>query len=191
MKIIAFNGSARADGNTTLLIQKVFDELHKEGIDTELVQLGGSKLQGCTACGHCRKPESKGCIIADDILNECIEKIKKADGIILGSPVYFSDVTTEMKAFIDRVGYVCRSHPEILKHKLGAAVVSVRRAGAMHTFDTLNHFFLINQMIIPCSNYWNIGIGRDKGDVLGDQEGINTMMTLGKNMAWLLKKLKA
>jgi len=190
MKVIAFNGSPRLDGNTTILLKKVLSELENAGIETEIIQLGGSKLQGCTACGSCRKSEIGRCIITDDILNECIEKIKSADGVLLGSPVYFSDVTTEMKAFIDRVGYVSRSYPDLLKYKVGAGIVAVRRAGAMHTFDTLNHFFLINQMLVAGSTYWNIGIGRDKGDVEKDEEGIKTMVTLGQNMAYVLKKLK-
>ena len=115
----------------------------------------------------------------------------EADGIILGSPTYFTDVTTEMKALIDRAGFVAMANNSLFKHKVGAAVVAVRRAGSVHVFDTLNHLFLISQMIIPGSNYWNMGIGLAKGEVESDEEGIQTMKVLGENMAWLLKKIHA
>ena len=188
MKVIAFNGSARRNGNTAILIREVFSELDAEDISTEMVQLAGKTIRGCTACGKCFDNQNKRCAINNDFANECIEKMLEADGIILGSPTYFADVTTEMKAMIDRAGYVARANPDILKRKVGAAVVAVRRAGAIHAFDTLNHFFLINQMIVPGSSYWNIGIGRAIGDVEQDEEGLETMRILGRNMAWLLKK---
>jgi multimeric flavodoxin WrbA len=190
MKVIAFNGSARKDGNTAILINHVFEELKREGISTELVQLAGSKIHGCTGCRGCWKNLDKHCVIKDDIVNECIDKMADADGIIFGTPVYFSDITTEMKALIDRSGYVGRANGDLYKYKIGAGVVAVRRAGAIHAFDTLNHFFLINQMIVPGSSYWNIGVGREIGDVEKDEEGINTMKVLGKNIAWLLKKTR-
>jgi multimeric flavodoxin WrbA len=190
MKVIAINGSARKDGNTSILIKHVFGELEKEGIETEQVQLAGQKLRGCTACGTCFKQKNKKCVITDDIINDCVAKMDAADGIILGSPVYFADITSEMKAFMDRTGYVGRANSDLYKHKAGASVVAVRRAGAMHAFDTLNHFFFINQMIVPGSSYWNIGIGREKGEVENDAEGIQTMKVLGQNMAWLLKKIR-
>lgn len=188
MKVIAFNGSARKDGNTAILIRKVFSELEAEGITTEMVQLAGKTIRGCTACGQCHKKKNKRCAIANDFANECIEKMLEADGIILGSPTYFADITAEMKALIDRAGYVARANSFMLKRKVGAAVVAVRRAGAIHAFDTINHFFLISQMIVPGSSYWNIGIGRAIGDVEQDEEGLETMQILGRNMAWLLKK---
>jgi multimeric flavodoxin WrbA len=190
MKVVAFNGSARRDGNTAILINHVFSELEKEGISTELVQLSGSKIRGCTACGGCGKNLDKHCVIKDDLVNESIDKMIAADGIILGSPVYFADITGEMKSFMDRTGYVGRANKDMYKQKVGAAVVAVRRAGAMHAFDTLNHFFLINQMFIPGSSYWNIGVGREIGEVNKDEEGIKTMKILGQNFAWLLKKIK-
>lgn len=190
MKVIAFNGSPRGDGNTAILIRYIFDELKREGIETELFQLGGKKIQGCMACLRCFQNKDQRCSVKHDILNECIEKMLKADGIILGSPTYFTDVSTEMKALIDRAGFVTKANGDLLKRKVGAAVVSVRRAGSIHVFDTLNHFFLISQMIVPGSSYWNMGIGLEKGDVDKDEEGIMTMKVLGKNMAWLLKKLQ-
>lgn len=189
MKVVAFNGSARKDGNTAILIREVFSEIEVEGIETEMIQLAGKTIHGCIACGKCYKNKDKRCAVDNDFANECIEKMIEADGIILASPTYFADVTTETKALIDRAGYVARANSDMLQRKIGAAVVAVRRTGAIHTFDTMNHFFLISQMIVPGSSYWNIGIGRAIGDVEQDKEGIETMRTLGKNMAWLLKKI--
>lgn len=188
MKVIGVNGSARKDGNTAILINKVFDELNKEGIETELIQLSGAKIRGCMACRKCVEMKNKSCIIKDE-LNNYIKKLENVDGIILGSPVYFTDVTSEMKAFIDRVGLVTRANDHMLKRKVGTAVVAVRRAGSLHTFDTLNHFFQISQMYIASGNYWNLGIGGSKGEVLEDEEGIMNMKILGQNMAYLIKKL--
>lgn len=191
MKVIAFNGSARKDGNTAILIRQVFGELEAEGIETELVQLAGQKIRGCTACGQCYKNKNQRCVIENDVVNDCIEKMRAADGIILGSPTYFADLTSEMKALIDRAGYVARANGDMFKRKVGAAVVAVRRAGSVHTFDSINHFFLIGQMIVPGSIYWNMGIGRAKGEVEQDEEGLQTMKTLGQNIAWLLKKINS
>jgi multimeric flavodoxin WrbA len=191
VKVVAFNGSARKDGNTAILLKRVLKALEVEGIETELVQLAGEHIHGCTACRACFETKNQQCTITDDKVNEYIQKIVVADGIILGSPTYFGMMSPEMKALIDRAGFVCRATPDSLKYKVGAAVAVARRAGAMTTFDAINHFFLINQMIVPGSSYWNIGVGNKKGDVEQDEEGIETMETLGKNMAWLLKKLKA
>lgn len=191
MKVVAFNGSPRKDGNTSLLIREVFSELEKEGIATELVHIGGKPLRGCTACMQCGEIKDRRCVIDGDALNGCLEKMFAADAVILGSPVYFTDVTAEMKALIDRAGFVARQNGHLLKRKVGAAVVAVRRAGSIHTFDTLNHFFLINQMIVPGSSYWNMALGRAPGDVSADQEGMETMRVLGNAMAWLMKKIAA
>ena len=189
MKVVAFNGSARKDGNTAILIKHVFRELEREGIKTELVQLAEHKVQGCVACRRCFKEKNKRCAITDDVINECIAKMIEADGIILGSPTYFADCSASIKALIERTGMVNRANDDMFKRKLGAAVVAVRRSGAIHAFDSLNHFFTIGQMIIVGSSYWNIGIGREIGDVEKDQEGLQAMSTLGKNMAWLMKKI--
>jgi len=190
MKVVAFNGSPRPQGNTAILIKTVLKELEAEGIETEFIQLGGQLVHGCIACGTCRKLKNKQCKIANDNINSYIQKMVEADGIILGSPTYFSMMTPELKALIDRAGYVALGNDRMLKRKVGAAVVAVRRAGAVTTFDAINHFFLINEMIVPGSSYWNLGVGRAEGDVNNDQEGLATMVTLGKNMAWLLKQLK-
>jgi multimeric flavodoxin WrbA len=191
MNVVAFNGSPRKDGNTSVLIRQVFAELEKEGIATELVHVGGKPIRGCTACMKCGENKNSQCVITADSLNDHLEKMFAADAIILGSPVYFSDVTSEMKALIDRAGFVSRQNGHRLRRKVGAAVVAVRRAGALHTFDTLNHFFLINQMVVPGSSYWNVGIGRAPGEVNADEEGMQTMRDLGNAMAWLLKKIHA
>jgi len=189
MKVVAFNGSPRKEGNTATLIRHVLDELENEGIETEIVHIGGKSIHGCTACGKCVENKDRKCVIDNDIVNDCIEKMLQADGIILASPTYFADLTPELKAFIDRAGFVAGANGELLRHKVGAAVVAVRRAGSIHVFDSINHLFTISQMIIPGSSYWNIGMGLDEGDVGRDDEGIRTMHTLGQNMAWLLKKL--
>ncbi|MDA3931095.1 MAG: flavodoxin family protein [Prolixibacteraceae bacterium] len=189
-KVIAFNGSPRAKGNTSILIKTVFDVLNENGIDTEIIQVGNKKVHGCTACGKCREFQDKKCHIKNDLLNTCIEKMIEADGILLGSPVYFADITSEMKALIDVAGYVTRGNGHLLARKVGAGLVAVRRAGELHALNSMNNFFLINQMIIPGSSYWNLAVGGAPGDVLNDTEGINTMKKLGENMAWLLSKIK-
>jgi multimeric flavodoxin WrbA len=189
MKVVAFNGSPRKDGNTATMIRHVLSELEKEGIKTETVQIGGKSIHGCIACGKCAENKDQKCVIDKDIVNDCIEKMLEADGIILASPTYFADLTPELKALIDRAGFVAGANGGLLRHKVGAAVVAVRRAGSIHVFDSINHLFTISQMIIPGSSYWNIGMGLDEGDVERDDEGIQTMHTLGQNMAWLLKKL--
>jgi len=189
MKVVAFNGSARKDGNTAILVTTLLKELKKEKIETEFVQLAGKKIRGCTACGKCFVNRDRKCVIGNDIVNECIEKMLEADGIILASPTYFADVSTEMKALIDRAGFVAKANDDMFRRKVGAAVVAVRRGGAIHAFDTMNHFFFISQMVVPGSSYWNVGIGLEPGDVNGDEEGLLTMKTLGANMAWLLKKI--
>jgi multimeric flavodoxin WrbA len=188
MKVIAFNGSARKDGNTAILLGYVLRELEQEGIETEMIQLSGKTIHGCVACRECAANKDKRCGQKNDYGNECIDKMAVADGILLGSPTYVADVSPEIKALMDRACMVARANGSFLRRKAGAAVVAVRRAGAMHAFDALNHFFLISEMIIPGSSYWNIGIGREKGDVERDAEGIQTMKDLGRNMAWLLKR---
>jgi multimeric flavodoxin WrbA len=190
MKVIGINGSPRKDGNTSILLKAVFAELEKSGIETELVQLGGLPVRGCMACGSCVKSQDNQCIIKNDGLNEIIAKMIEADGIILGSPVYFTDVTTEMKALIDRVGFVGIANGGILKHKVAGTVVAVRRGGATHAFDTMNHFLHYMQMVLVGASYWNMVYGLEPGDVERDEEGMKNMQVLGENMAWLLNKLK-
>ncbi|KAF0185193.1 MAG: NADPH-dependent FMN reductase [Nitrospirae bacterium] len=189
MKVVAFNGSSRKDGNTSILLNAVFEPIMQAGIETELVQLSGQNLRGCIACFECFKHKDKRCAVTSDPMNEYLGKMHAADGIILGSPTYFADMSANMKALVERCGMVSRSNDDMLKRKAGASVVAVRRAGAAHVFSSLNYFFLIGQMIIVGSSYWNMGRGRDIGDVQSDEEGMQTMRTLGENMAWALKKL--
>ena len=189
MKVVAFSGSARKNGNTAILVNHVFRELEKEGIRTELFQLAGKKIRGCIACYKCFEKKNRRCSVEKDVVNDCIPMMLEAEGIILASPTYFSDVSSEMKALIDRAGMVSRANEDMLKRKVGAAVAVHRRGGAIHSFDTMNHFFFIGQMIVPGSSYWNFGVGRDIGDVEKDEEGIQTMKQLGQNMAWVLKQL--
>ena len=192
MKVVAFNGSGRKDGNTAMLITEAFKPLEAAGIETEMIQLAGGKaIRGCTACYKCVENQDKRCVIGNDVVNDCIEKMIEADGIILASPTYFADVSAELKALIDRAGIVTRVNDNQLKRKVGAAIVAVRRGGAIHAYDSINHFFLISQMIVPGSSYWNIGFGRHIGDVQEDAEGLQTMTDLGENMAWVLEKLNA
>jgi len=190
MKVIAFNGSARKDGNTAILINQVFSELEKQDIETEMIQLSGQKIQGCIACYKCFENKDQRCSVKNDIVNECIEKMLQADGVILASPTYFADVSAELKALIDRAGLVAKANGDMFRRKVGAAIVAVRRGGSVHAFDSMNHFFLISQMIIPGSCYWNMGFGLEIGDVEKDEEGLQTMRTLGQNIAWLLKKIR-
>lgn len=189
MKVVGINGSARKGGNTADMIKAVFTELEAEGIETELIELGGKKLRGCIACMKCFKNKDRKCAVDNDFMNECIAAMDSADGIILGSPTYFANLTTEMSALIDRAGMVAKANDEMFARKAGAGVVAARRGGAIQTFNTLNAFFFIGQMVVPGSSYWNMGFGREKGEVTNDAEGMQTMANLGKNMAWLMKKI--
>ena len=189
MNVVAFNGSPRKDGNTSLMLETVCKALQEEGIETELVHLADGKVGGCIACGRCYERKDGRCAVTTDPLNDYLDKMKAADGILFGSPTYFSGLTPELKALMDRSFYVARANGHLFRRKVGAAVVAVRRAGSIHVFDSINHFFLIAQMIVPGSTYWNMGFGKNKGEVEGDEEGMDTMVALGKNMAWLMKRL--
>jgi multimeric flavodoxin WrbA len=186
MKVVAFNGSPRKDGNTSILIRTVLNQLEKQGIETELVQLSEKELRGCIACYQCMENKDQQCGVKSDAANEYIEKMLGAEGIILGSPVYFNDVTPEMKALIDRTGFVARANERMFKGKVGAALAAVRRAGAVHTLDTMNHFFLSGEMILVGRG---IGMGREKGEVEKDEEGMALVKSLGQRMGWLLRKI--
>jgi multimeric flavodoxin WrbA len=189
MKVVAFNGSPKRDGNTVRLLRYALAELEDAGIETELVQVGGKPLRGCIACMKCFERRNGRCANETDEMNEFIEAMAGADGILIGSPTYYADITSETKALIDRAGFVAGANGGVLRRKLGAAVVVNRRAGAIHAFDSINHLFLISEMIVVGSSYWNIGIGLAPGDVDADAEGIRIMQTLGRNMAWALKRL--
>ncbi|MDD2805570.1 MAG: flavodoxin family protein [Elusimicrobiales bacterium] len=188
-KVTAFNCSARKDGNTAILLKTALAEIKAAGFDTELVQLAGKPLRGCTGCMGCFRNKDRKCTLPDDGFNGYAEKMWSSAGILIGSPTYFADVSAEAKALVDRAGFVSMANGGLLRRKAGAAVIAVRRGGAVHAFDSINHLFTISQMVIPGSNYWNVGIGRAPGDVEGDLEGMTTMKVLGENMAWLLSKL--
>jgi multimeric flavodoxin WrbA len=191
MKVCAFNGSPRPKGNTFLLLSIVLEELKKEGIETEIVQVGGKPIQGCISCYRCLETKNRRCAVDSDRFNDHFAKMVEADGILLGTPTYFADVSAWMKALIERAGFVGRANGGLFKYKVAAGVAAVRRAGAVHALDSMNHFFLHGQMIVPGSTYWNLAIGRDEGEVTKDEEGVQTMKSLGQNMAWLIKKLRS
>jgi multimeric flavodoxin WrbA len=188
MHVIGLNGSPRKEGNTCQAIKTVFAEIEKEGITTELLQLGSSNIRGCRACFKCFETKDNRCIQKDD-LNGFVEKMMQADGIIIGSPTYFANVSTEVKALIDRAGLVSRANGNLFSRKVGAAVVAARRAGAVNVYQNINLFFGIGNMIVPGSSYWNVGLGRNPGEILNDEEGMKTFRDLGTNMAWLIRKL--
>src|ERR1035437_743106 len=190
MKVVGFNGSPRPEGNTAQAIGIVFEEIRKEGIQTELVNIGTKKLSGCIACFKCRANKDKKCVTSGDPMNEYIAKMDDADGIIIGSPVYYGSMTTNTKALIERCGQVAPANNDMLARKIGASVVAVRRAGSNFTYAGINFFFGIMQMPITTSTYWNMTLAKEQGDIQKDDEGIDTFRNLGKNMAWLIKKTK-
>ncbi len=190
MKVVAFNGSPRKNGNTYQALRLVLDELEKEGIETEIVHAGAKPIAGCNACGLCGNNKDEKCVIKGDPVNDWIQKIKNADGILLGSPVHYADIAADMKAFLDRAFYVQGCNGRLFRHKAAAAVVAVRRSGGTTTFDRLNAYLTCSEMLIPASNYWNVIHGAAPGEVLEDAEGVQVMRLLGKNMAWLLKLME-
>ncbi|MCB2187561.1 MAG: flavodoxin family protein [Deltaproteobacteria bacterium] len=185
MKALAINGSPRPGGNTEILLQRVLATLETAGWDTEYLRIGGKPLRGCLACMKCVENHDGRCAIEKDALNDYLPKLFAADAILLGSPTYFTDVSSEMKALIDRAGFVALANGGALAGKIGAAVVAVRRAGATHVFDSINHLFLMSSMIVPGSLYWNLGVGLEPGDVRADEEALRNMDHLGQTIAWL------
>ncbi|MDO7787860.1 flavodoxin family protein [Desulforamulus aquiferis] len=189
MKVVAFNGSPHKEGNTYQAIKIVADELIKEGIETEIIHVGNKEIRGCIACGQCAKNKNERCAISDAV-NEWIQMMKNADGIILGSPVHYSAIGGTMKSFLDRAFYVAGSNNGMLRHKIGASVVAVRRSGGLPTFEQLNNYILYSEMFMPTSNYWNVIHGTRPGEAVQDEEGVQIMRVLGKNMAWLMKVIE-
>ena len=190
MKALAINGSPRKGGNTEILLRKVLEPLAAAGHKTDFMQVGGTRIRGCTACGACGRLLNKRCVIEDDIFNLAFAKMLEADAIVIGSPVYFADVTAETKALIDRSGRVARTNGGLLWRKIGAGVVAARCGGAIHAVDAINHLFLANQMVVPGSTYWNFGLGREPGEVLADEEALANMKDLGEQIAWLFGLLE-
>lgn len=190
MKALALNGSPRKDGNTHILLQEVLNPLEAEGWEVELVQVGGRKIAGCIACYKCFANQDQRCSVNTDGFNDMYEKILAADALIFGSPTYFSDVSADLKAVLDRAGLTSLANGGLLRGKIGAAVVAVRRGGGTHVFDTINHMFLMSSMLVPGSSYWNLGYGLHKGDVRQDAEGLRNMDHLGRTIAWLGKAVQ-
>ena len=190
MKVVAFNGSPRNEGNTYHAIKAVAAELEKEGIEVEIVHVGNKVIRGCLACNGCSRNKNERCVI-DDEVNEWVQKMKEADGIILGSPVHYAGIPGTMKSFLDRAFYVASSNNSLFRHKVGAGVVAVRRTGGIAVFQQLNNFINYSEMVVPTSNYWNIAHGTAPGEVTQDAEGMQIMSVLGKNMAWVMKSLDA
>ncbi len=190
MKVLGINSSARKGGNTAILINKVFEELNREGIETELIELAGQVIEPCKACWACGG--QKNCVHKKDQFQEVFKKMIEADGILLGSPVYSANISANMQAFLERAAVVTDMNrdADLFKHKVGAAVTAVRRGGAVTAVDAMNHFFLNHEMFVAGSIYWNMGYGQMPGDVKEDQEGLDNMANLGKNMAYLLKALE-
>ncbi len=187
MKVVAFNGSPNKEGNTYHALKIVATELEKAGIEAEIIHVGNKSVRGCLACGQCRNNQNEQCVIPGDEFNGWLQKMKEADGIILGSPVHYSSIAATMKAFLDRAFYVTSSNGGMLRHKVGASVVAVRRSGGLPTFDQLNNYLNYSEMLIPTSNYWNVIHGTKPGEAMQDEEGVQIMRILGKNMAWLMK----
>ena len=187
MKVVGFNGSPNKKGNTACSLNMVFEELENAGIETEMIHVGKKKIQGCTACLDCVKKQNQACSLDDDPVNEWIQKIKAADGLLLGSPVHFSGVAGTMKSFLDRAFFVASVNGGLFRNKVGAAVAAVRRSGGISTVDSLNHYINYSEMVMPSSNYWNVAHGLAPGQVMQDGEGKQIMAVLGKNMAWLMK----
>ena len=190
MKALAINGSPRKGGNTEILLRKALEPIAAAGHQTDFLQVGGTRIRGCTACDACKRIRNRQCVIDEDVFNLAFAKMCEADAILIGSPTYFGDVTAETKALIDRAGRVARTNGGLLGRKIGAAAVAARRGGAIHAVDAINHLFLANQMVVPGSTYWNFGLGRDPGDVLADEEGLANMQDLGEQIAWLLGLLE-
>ena len=188
MKVVLFNGSPRKKGNTFIALSTIAEQLAQEGIETEIIQVGGTEIKGCDACGIFKKRANGYCAIEDDIGNECIKKMYKADGIVIGSPVYFGSLTPETKALVDRAGYSSRAGGFLLKRKVCASVASVRRAGSVDVLSQINNLFYLSECLIVCSSYWNMVVAKEIGDIHQDSEGLDILKTLGINMAWVLKK---
>jgi len=189
MRVVAFNGSPRKDGNTFIALNIILDELRNEGIETELFQIGSEHIKGCNACLLCKKTKDGFCAIKSDSLNNALAAIYESEGFLIGSPTYFGSLTPETKAFIDRVGYCSRAAGHPLKRKVAAGIAIARRAGSVNVCHQINDLLCLSQCIIPTSTYWNMGIAREKGEIMEDKEGVETFKILGQNMAWLLKKL--
>jgi multimeric flavodoxin WrbA len=191
VRVLGIAGSPRRDGNTEILMKTALGVLAEEGLQTEFLSLADRPIKPCVACRGCFASDTIRCVQEDPAFEGILDKFSQADGILVGSPVYFGSATPQIMALLDRVGYVARKHPQLLRRKAGAAIVVARRAGQNFTFAQLNYFFLISEMIVPGSTYWNVAFGREKGEVENDAEGMETVKNLARNMAWLMKRITA
>lgn len=191
VKVLGISGSPRREGNTEILVKLGLEVLAQQGVETEYLSLADHPVKPCLACGGCAKPGAQGCVQNDPAFEGMVQRFQASDGFLIGSPVYFGSATPQTMSLLDRIGYVSRCQGNFLRHKVGAAIVVARRAGQNFTFAQLNYFFLISEMIVPGSTYWNVAVGREKGEVQNDAEGMTTVKNLAANMAWLLKKLHA
>lgn len=189
MKVVAINGSPRKGGNTEIMLNAVLEPIREAGVETKIIQVGGKNIHGCRGCWACQKLQNRKCAFSDDILNDLLEDLFSADAIIFGTPSYFSDMTAELKALIDRAGVVALANGKLFRHKAGAAVIAQRRGGDTHIQASIHHMMLMSEMIIPGSTYWNFGFGRDKGEIAADAEAMANMRNLGENMLMLIQKL--
>lgn len=190
MRVLCISGSPRSGGNTEIALRAAMKILEAEGLETEFLSAGEHPVKPCVACRGCFGSETPRCVQPDPAFDGVIDAFQRADGVLVGSPVYFGSATPQIMTLLDRVGYVARRHPELLRRKVGAAIAVARRAGQNFTFAQLNFFFLISEMIVPGSTYWNIAFGLEKGTVQNDTEGMATIENLARNMAWLIKKIR-
>ena len=189
MKAIAICGSPRANGNTEILLRRCLDGLATSDIDAEFIPLRDKTIKSCTACGSCKKTADGTCVINDDDFHAVFDAIKAADIIVVGSPVYFGSATPPLMALLDRAGYVSGASGDLLSRKIGGPITVARRAGQNFTYAQLLYWYMINDMIVPGSSYWNIAIARDPGEVNNDEEGLETIDRFAENLAWLATKL--
>ncbi len=185
MKVLMVNGSARPNGNTQKALEEVGKQLEKEGIAYEIFQLGGKPIRDCISCGQCTE---RGCVFEDDSVNEFVAKAKEADGFVFGTPVYYAHPSGRVLSFLDRVFY---SSGRAFAFKPGASIAVARRAGTSASFDVMNKYFGISQMPIAGSTYWNLAHGRKPGEAVQDDEGMQTMRNLARNLAWMMKCFEA
>lgn len=187
MRVVAINGSPGPKGNTAIALDLVCETLGKQGVETEKIEIGKKAMHGCIGCGVCFEKGNRRCVFDDDILNGVVDKMFAADGILIGSPVYYAGINGALKSFLDRAFFVGMANGGLFRHKVGAGVVAVRRGGEVVAWEQINKYFTISEMFVPSGNYWNMMFGLEPGEAAQDIEGAQNMRVLGANMAWLLQ----
>lgn len=190
MKVVTINGSPKRSGNTAFALDTVSGVLRGAGIETSRIEMGTAAIHGCIACGRCAREQDRRCVFDDDLVNRHMDELLEADGIIVGSPVYYAGINGTLKCFLDRVFFVAGQGGGLFRHKVGAAVVAVRRGGEVAAFDQLIKYFTISEMYVPSGTYWNMVFGAQPGEAAGDPEGVQNMQRLGENMAWLMHAME-